>query len=318
MIRTPVCDILGIEYPIIQGGMGWISGAELAAAVSNAGGLGIISPTAALEAGTCTPDNLRKQIIFARSLTNRPFGVNIPLEMESARENADVAIEEGVGVLTVGAGSPSVLTRYAKDAGVNVIHVVFSVRHALRAEAEGVDAVVASGVEAGGLLSPDELTTMTLVPQVVDAVKIPVIAAGGIGDGRSMAATFMLGAQGVQIGTLFVATCECAAHSRYKELIVQAKDVDTIVTGRRSGPARVLKNAFAKKLLDMEVSGVSAEEILSFAGVGAFRRGILDGDLEMGSLAAGQVVGMIKDIKNASDVVRSLVTGCEETLSSWT
>jgi len=318
MKRTIICEMLGIKYPILQGGMGFIASAELAVAVSNAGGLGIISPTGACDVDETTPGNLRRQIKKAKSLTDKPVGVNISLELiEHAREEIDVALEEKISVFTVGAGSPAVLTKYIKQRGARVLHVIGSVKHARKAESEGVDGVIASGVEAGGLLGPYELTTMTLIPQVMEAVKIPVIAAGGIGNGRCLAAALMLGAAGVQIGTLFVATHECPAHTKFKELIVEAEDADTVVTGRRSGAARVLKNKLAKEILEMEASGAPSEEIAAFIGRGRGRMGVLDGDLETGSLWAGQVVGMIKEIRSVAEVMQSLVDDCDAALDNF-
>jgi len=230
MKRTMICDLLGIEYPIIQGGMTWIANAELAAAVSSAGGFGLISPNAGMAETGNILDNLRRQIKKAKSLTDKPFGVNFALQMPGVKELLDVAIEEKIPAVTTSAGNPATYTSYLKEAGVKVLHVVASVRHATGAEKRGVDAVIAEGYEAGGHNGLDELTTFTLVPQVVDAVKVPVVAAGGIADARGFIAALSLGAEGVQIGTRFVATLECIAHSNAKEAIVKAIDTGTAIS----------------------------------------------------------------------------------------
>lgn len=317
MKKTAICSLLGIDYPIIQGGMGFIASGRLAGAVSAAGGLGIISPTGDMREAGSTVGNLRKQIRIAKGITNRPFGVNISLELiEYAREEITAALEEGVRVFTVGAGSPSVMTRFIKDGGGRVFHVVASVKHARKAEAEGVDGVIASGYEAGGLLSPFELTTMCIIPQVVDAVKIPVVAAGGVGDGRGLAACMVLGAAGVQIGTLFASAEECPSHIGYKNMLLVAEDTSTVVTGRGKGGARVLKSPFADKVLSMEARGESAEEIMSFIGRGRGRQGVLEGDLENGSLWAGQVSGMIKKVRPVAEIMKDLVFGCDKALKA--
>jgi enoyl-[acyl-carrier protein] reductase II len=305
--RTRVCDLLGIEYPIIQGGMGWITNAQLAAAVSNAGGLGVISPIFGPEENWL--DYERQEIRKAKSLTDKPFGINIGLEVPLAKERIDVALEEGVRIITTAAGSPSLYTRYLKEAGITVLHVVFSVRHARRAEADGVDAVIASGYDGGGLLSKDELPTMVLVPQVVDAVEIPVIAAGGIADARGVAAAFALGAEGVQMGTRFLATHECPVHANYKAAILSAGDTATTVTGRKSFiSARVLKNEFSKRVLEIEDSGNSAEGIGEFIGFGRLKLAV-EGDVEQGSLMCGAAAGLITELASVGDVIRGIVDG---------
>lgn len=249
MKRTRICDLLGIEYPIIQGGMTWIANAELAAAVSNAGALGIVSPNAGMKLEGNVVEHLRSQIRKAQSLTDRPFGVNLPLQIPEIKELIDVLMAEGVKVVTTSAGSPALYTGVLKEGGVKVLQVVASVRHALSAERHGVDAVVAEGYEAGGHNGFDELPTMVLVPQVVDAVSIPVVAAGGIADARGFVAALALGAEGVQMGTCFVTTKECVAHQNFKDGIVNASDTGTVITGRKLGPARILKNEFASKIL---------------------------------------------------------------------
>ena len=307
MKRTRACDLLGIKYPIIQGGMGWISNAELAVAVSNAGGLGVISPVFGPEEGWL--DYERREIRKAKSLTTKPFGVNIGLEVPLGRERIDVALEEGVKIITTAAGNPALYTRYLKEAGATVLHVVFSVGHARRAEGEGVDVVIASGYEGGGLLSKNELPTMVLVPQVVNAVGIPVIAAGGIADARGAVAVFALGAEGIQMGTRFLATYECPVHANYKAAILSAGDTATTVTGRK-GPisARVLKNELSRRVLEIEDSGASAQDIGEFIGPGRLKLAI-EGDVERGSLMCGAVAGLIREIASVGDVIRGIVEG---------
>jgi len=314
--RTRLCELLGIEYPIIQAGMAWAAGAELAAAVSNAGGLGMITATAGATAELSQADNLRKQIIKIRSLTDKPFGVNIGMENPSHKELVPVPVEEGVEIVSTAGGSPTLHTRYLKQAGVKVIHAVFSVRHARRAEAEGVDVVVATGYEAGGVISHDEITTFVLVPQVVDAVKIPVVAAGGIADARGFVAALALGAEGILMGTRFLATHECSAHPDFKQAILKAIDTDTIPTGRGSiVEARVLKNEFARQMLEKESAKMSAEELVDFIGPGRIRNALVEGDMKDGSALCGAIAGMIKEILSAEGVVRSVVDGYEAVVS---
>ena len=307
MKRTRICQLLGIEYPIIQGGMTWIANAELAAAVSNAGGLGIISPNAGMEDGGDVVANLRSQIAKARSLTDKPFGVNFPLQDPEIKEQLDVAIEEKIPVVTTSAGNPATYTPYLKEAGIKVLHLVASARHARGAEGRGVDAVIAEGYEAGGHNGFDELPTFVLVPQVVDAVQIPVVAAGGIADARGFLAALALGAEGVQMGTRFMATDECIAHQNVKEAIVAAIDTGTAISGRKLGPTRGLKNELTAQLLEMESRGASAEELQSFIGSGRARLGKVEGDLANGEAYAGAVAGMITGIASAGEIVRSIV-----------
>ena len=316
MKKTKISELLGIDYPIIQGGMGWIADAELAAAVSNAGGLGMISPTAGAKEGENWPENLRRQLRRAKSLTAKPFGVNISLEIPEHKECMDIALEEGIKIMTTAAGSPKLYTKYLKQSEVVVMHTVFSVRHAKVAEAEGVDAVIASGCEAGGLISRDEVSTMVLIPQVVDAVKIPVIAAGGIADARGFVAALALGAEGVQMGTRFVATQECPVHQNFKQAIVKAIDTDTTITGRKSGiGARVLKNELARQLLAVEEGGTTAEEVQSLLGIGRLRLAV-EGNVEEGSLMCGAVAGMITQIMSVAEVIHSLVDGHDKLVAS--
>lgn len=309
MKKTRICDLLGIEYPIIQGGMTWIANAELAAAVSAAGGLGIISPNAGMALEGDVLQCLREQIATARGLTDKPFGVNLSVQLPEVRELIDIIIEEGIKVVTTSAGNPATYTPLLKEYGIKVLHVVASVRHAKGAERAGVDAVIAEGYEAGGHNGFDELSTMVLVPQVVDAVGVPVVAAGGIADARGLVAALALGADGVQMGTSFVATTECIAHPAFKKAIVDAADTGTVITGRTLGPSRILKGEFASKVLEMEAKGATAEELLAFIGIARSRTGELDGDLAEGEAYCGAVAGMVTGIVSAGEVVRRLVEG---------
>lgn len=307
MIHTPVCDLLGIRYPILQGGMAWIADAELAAAVSNAGGLGIIS---AMNAGG---DWVREQIRKAKSLTAQPFGVNIMLASPHAEEVARIVIEEQVPVVTTGAGNPS---KYMKDwlaAGIKVIPVVASTGLAKLMARAGASAVIAEGGESGGHVG--ELTTMVLVPQVCDAVEIPVIAAGGIADGRGMCAAFALGAAGVQMGTAFLVAKECNVHPAYKEKVLKAKDIDTMTTGRRSGhPVRVLKNQFARDYAKMEWDSTVSDEMLEQFGAGSLRKAALEGDAN-GSFMCGQIAGMLREEQSAAEIMDTMMQQAETILT---
>jgi len=287
--------------------MTWIANAELAAAVSNAGGLGLISPNAGTPPVPGIQENLRNQIRKAKALTDKPFGVNIPLAGPAIRELIDVVIEEGIRVMSCSAGNPRTHTQYLKDAGVTVLHVIASVKHAQGAEAAGVDAVIAEGYEAGGHNGFDEITTFTLVPQVVDAVKIPVVAAGGIADARGFVAALALGADGVQMGTCFITTSECIAHPNFKEAVLQMNDTGTVISGRKLGPTRGIKTRVTDQVLEMEARGASAEELQEFLGPGRARQGQLDGDLDNGEGYCGSIAGMIKEIVSAGEVVRRIV-----------
>lgn len=315
MNRTRLCDLLGTEYPIIQGGMTWVANAELAAAVSNAGALGIISPNAGMKLEDDVVEHLRGQIRKAKALTDKPFGVNLAVQIPEMKELINVLIEEGIKVVTTSAGNPALYTGLFKEAGIKVLHVVASVRHAKGAERSGVDAVIAEGYEAGGHNGFDELPTMVLVPQVVDAVAIPVVAAGGIGDARGFVAALALGAEGVQMGTRFVATHECVAHQNFKDGIVKATDTGTVITGRKLGPSRVLKGEFGTKLLEVEARGATPEELLVFIGIARSRTGELDGDMVDGEAYCGAIAGMLKEIVSAGDVVRSIVEGYSEVVA---
>ena len=303
MIKSRICEMLGIKYPVIQGGMAWVADASLAAAVSNAGGLGLIS---SINAGT---EAVRNEIRKCRELTDKPFGVNIMLQAPNAAEIAQMVVEEGVKILTTGAGSPAGYMPMWKEAGITVIPVVASVALALKMQDAGADAVVAEGAESGGHVG--ELHTMPLVPQIVDAVNIPVIAAGGICDGRGTAAAFMLGADAVQVGTRFLAAEECNVHQDYKDKIIKASDVSTIVTGKSLGhPVRSLKTPFSRTFSKMENDpSVTQEDILAF-GSGALRKAVQEGD-KNGSYMAGECAGMVKKIEPAQAIVEDLILGAE-------
>jgi enoyl-[acyl-carrier protein] reductase II len=316
MKHTRLCELLGIDYPIIQGGMVWIASAELAAAVSNAGGLGLISPNAGMSRNGDQVENLKKQIEIAKGLTSKPFGVNLPiLNNPQIEALVDAVIKARVKVVVTAAGNPALYTSRFKEAGIKVLHLVAAVRHAQSAEKRGVDAVIAEGYEAGGHNGLDELTTLTLVPQVVDAVAIPVVAAGGIADARGVVAALALGAEGVQMGTRFVATRECGAHQNFKDAIVKASDTDTAITGRKLGPTRILKNEIAAKLLDMEATGASAEELLAFIGSSRSRTGQFEGDLANGEAYCGSIAGMIKEIKSVAEIIRNIVDDYDAVLA---
>lgn len=306
-MHTEINNLLEIEYPIIQGGMAWVAEHHLAAAVSEAGGFGLIG------AANAPADWVREQIRKTKELTDRPFGVNVMLMSPYADEVARVIAEEGVKAVTTGAGNPEKYMELWKERNIKVIPVVASVALAKRMERCGADAVVAEGCESGGHIG--ESTTMTLVPQVVDAVDIPVIAAGGIGDGRGIAAAFMLGAKGVQMGTRFVVTNECQVHPAYKERIIRAKDIDTRVTGRSTGhPIRALRNDMTKAYLQKEQEGASTEELELLAS-GALRRAVQEGDIHNGSLMSGQIAGLIKEEVSCKQLIDTLVSQTKEALN---
>ncbi|HHV72283.1 MAG TPA: enoyl-[acyl-carrier-protein] reductase FabK [Clostridia bacterium] len=308
MRNSKLAKILNIKYPIFQGGMAWVATAELAAAVSNAGGLGIIG------SGMMTGELVRQEVLKVRKLTDKPFGVNVILLSPFIEEVIEVLTELRVPVVTTGAGNPGPFIPKLKAAGIKVIPVVPSVFLAKRLERLGVDAVIAEGMEAGGHIG--ELTTLVLVPQIVDAVKIPVIAAGGIADGRGIAAAFALGAAGVQLGTRFICTEECTVHEAYKQAIIKAKDRSTVVTGMKTGhPVRVLKNKLSRQFLELENSGASKEEIENL-GVGKLRAAAQDGDIENGSVMAGQIAGLVRDIKPVQEVIEELVLHTEQVLAN--
>ena len=313
-MKTRVTEAIGLEKPIFQGGMAWISEHKLAAAVSNAGGLGIIS------AMNAPADYLRKEIRACRELTDKPFGVNVMLMSPHVAEVAQVLLEEHVPVITTGAGMPDKYMKEWVPAGIKVVPVVPSVAIARRVERFGATAVIAEGGESGGHIG--EMSTMALVPQVVDAVSIPVIAAGGIADGRGMAAAFMLGAEGVQMGTRFLCAEECVAHENYKEKVLKARDIDTIVTGRRLGhPVRALKNPFTNEFAKLEYDASKTNEEVEQFGVGALRRAAVEGDEKQGSFLCGQIAGLVKQIEPAAAIIDDVMSGAEKLLRGapeWT
>lgn len=303
-MQTELTRLLGIECPIIQGGMAWVAEYHLAGAVSEAGGLGLIG------AASAPADWVRDQIRSVRKLTKKPFGVNIMLMSPYADAVAKVIVEEQVPIVTTGAGSPEKYMKMWKEAGVKVIPVVASAALAKRMERCGADAVVAEGCEAGGHIG--ESTTMVLVPQIVDAVGIPVIAAGGIADGRGMAAAFMLGASGVQMGTHFVVTDECQVHENYKEKIIKAKDIDTRVTGRTTGhPVRALRNDMTRRYLELENQGAGFEELENLT-IGGLRKAVVEGDVKNGSVMAGQIAGMVKERMSCRALIEKMMKETDE------
>ena len=308
MFKTSICEILDIEYPILQGGMAWVATAELAAAVSNAGGLGIIG------AGNVPGSYVRDEIRKVKKLTDKPFGVNIMLLSPFVDEVIDIVYEEKVPVITTGAGNPGKYIARFKNIGTKVIPVVPAVALAKKMEQEGVDAVIAEGTESGGHVG--ELTTMALVPQVIDAVKIPVIAAGGIADGRGLVSVLALGAQGVQMGTIFVCASECTAHENYKKAIIKAGDRGTVVTGKATGhPVRILKNKLAREFEKLEKASAAVEEYEKL-GVGRLRAAVVEGDADYGSVMAGQIAGLVKEIKPAKDIIEDILNEANEVISS--
>ena len=310
MIHTELCDLLGIEYPVFQGGMAWIADGKLAAAVSNGGGLGVVA------AGNAPADYVRQQIQITKSLTEKPFGVNIMLMSPFADEVAQVAAEERVAVVTTGAGNPSKYMQLWKDAGIKVIPVVASVAMAKLMTRLGASALIAEGGESGGHVG--ELTTMVLVPLVCDATTLPVLAAGGIADGRGMAAAMMLGAEGVQCGTIFLATPECQISEKYKELVLKATDISTVVTGRPSGhPVRSLKTPMARKCLELEKQNTDASlEELEKATAGSLRKAVQDGNYEEGTFMSGQIAGMLKELHPCEEILKGMTAQAEDLLKN--
>lgn len=303
-LSTPVTELLGIKYPIFQGGMAWIADASLASAVSNAGGLGLIA------CGVLTPDKVRNQIRTCKEMTDKPFGLNIMLMSRYIDDIMQLVLDEDIKVITTGAGNPGKYIKNLKENNVKVIPVAGSVAIAKRVARMGADAVIAEGMESGGHLG--EMTTMTLVPQVIDAVDIPVIAAGGIADGRGMAAAFMLGAQGVQVGTRFLTSYECNVSRPYKDAILNARDSSTTITGRTTGhPIRVIKNKLTRQLIRMENHGEDPEKIAEL-GVGALQKAVIDGDIEYGSVMSGQVAGMLDKEQTCREIIEDLMSGCAD------
>lgn len=305
-MKTKVTELLQIEYPIIQGGMAWVAEHHLAAAVSEAGGFGLIG------AASAPPEIVREEIRKAKELTDKPFGVNIMLLNPNADEVAKIVVEEGIQAVTTGAGNPEKYMPMWKEAGVKVIPVVASVAMAKRMERYGADAVVAEGMEAGGHIGNQ--TTMALIPQIVDAVNIPVIAAGGIGDGRGVAASFMLGAEGVQMGTRFVVADESIVHDNYKDRIVKAKDIDSVVTGQSTGhPVRCLKNQMTKEYIKKEQEGVPFEELERMT-LGSLRKAVMDGDILNGTVMAGQIAGLVSKRQSCKEILQEIMTEAEKLL----
>ncbi len=305
-LKTKITELLGIEYPIIQGGMAWVAEYHLASAVSEAGGLGIIG------AASAPAEVVREQIRKVRERTDRPFGVNVMLMNPNAPEVASVVAEEGVKVVTTGAGNPAKFMELWKNAGITVMPVVASVAMARMMEKAGADAVVAEGTESGGHIG--SATTMTLVPQIVDAVNIPVVAGGGIGDGRGVAAAFMLGAEAAQMGTRFIVAKESIVHENYKEKVIKAKDIDSEVTGRSTGhPIRVLRNKMTREYLKMEADGVGLDELEQLT-LGSLRKAVMDGDVVNGSLMAGQIAGLVGKEQTCREMIEEIIKQAKELL----
>jgi enoyl-[acyl-carrier protein] reductase II len=305
MFRTELSDLLGIEYPIIQGGMVWVSYHELCAAVSEAGGLGILA------GGSMRTDELREEIRLVKAKTKKPFGINIPIAKPDADTLISVAIEEGVDVISTSAGNPVRFTEKIHKAGLKVIHVSPSPTLALKAAEAGVDAVAAEGIEAGGHDGFEEITTMALIPQVVEKLDIPVIAAGGIADSRGFVAALALGAKGVQIGTRFAATQEALGHPKFKDSILKVNDTGTVITGRYIGPTRCVRNKLAERILEAERGGISPKELLELIGPGRSRRAATEGDVEEGTVYCGQIAGLIGELKSAKEVISEIIEGAE-------
>lgn len=305
-MKTRLTELLGIQYPIIQGGMAWVAEYHLAAAVSNAGGIGLIG------AASAPPEIVREQVKKCKELTDKPFGVNVMLLNPNAEEVAKIVVEEGVQVVTTGAGNPAKFMSLWKENGVKVIPVVASVAMARMMERAGADAIVAEGMESGGHIG--SITTMALVPQVVDAVSVPVIAAGGIGDGRGLAAAMMLGAEGVQMGTRFVVAKESIVHSNYKERLIKASDIDSEVTGMSTGhPVRSLRNKMTKEYLRLEKEGADFMELEKLT-LGSLRNAVIDGDVINGTVMAGQIAGMVKQEQSCSDMIQEIMEQAEKLL----
>lgn len=308
MIKTDICDLLQIEYPIFQGGMAWLGTAELASAVSEAGGLGIIG------AGHMPPDVFRNEIHKVKERTNKPFGCNIMLMSPFVKEVMEVVVEERVPVITTGAGNPGIYIPALKEIGTKVIPVVASVLLAKRLLRGGIDAIIAEGTESGGHVG--DITTMSLLPQAVDAVNVPVIAAGGIADGRGVVAAFALGAHAVQMGTRFVLSEECIAHENYKNAVLKAKDRSTVMTGLTTGhPVRIIDNQLAHKYKNLEFSGGSKEELENL-GAGTLRKAAIDGDVKEGSVMIGQIAGMLHDVKPCKEIITDIMTEAETVIKN--
>ena len=304
-MENPICKLFNIKYPLIQAGMIWCSGWELASAVSNAGGLGLIG------SGSMYPEILREHIRKCKKATNKPFGVNVPLLYPNIEEHMKIIIEEGVKIVFTSAGNPKTWTNHLKEKGITVVHVVSNIKFALKSEEAGVDAIVAEGFEAGGHNGREETTTMVLIPQVRKAIKIPLIAAGGIGTGAGMAAAFALGADAVQIGSRFVATPESSAHQNFKDAVVKAKEGETILTLKQLTPVRLIKNEFYQKVYAAEQQGASVEKIAEILGRARAKKGMFEGNLNEGELEIGQISGAIDDVKPAAEIVKEIIEECK-------
>ena len=300
-MANKITELFDIEFPIIQAGMIWTSGWKLASAVSNAGGLGIIG------AGSMYPETLREHIQKCRKATSRPFGVNVPMLYPDLEEVIEIIIEEGVKIVFTSAGNPKTWTSYLKEKGITVVHVVSSVKFALKAQDAGVDAVVAEGFEAGGHNGRDETTTFTLIPMVKEKISIPLIAAGGIATGRGMLAAMVLGADGVQVGSRFVASDEASSHRDFKELVLQAQEGDTILTLKELAPVRLIKNGFYRQIEQLYAANPTKEQLIDLLGRARAKKGMFEGDLEEGELEIGQIAGLIHDIRPAGEIVRNMM-----------
>jgi enoyl-[acyl-carrier protein] reductase II len=311
-MRNRITELFGIQYPIIQGGMIWCSGWELASAVSNAGGLGLIG------SGSMYPDILREQIRKCKLATDKPFGVNVPLLYPDLDQHLEIVVEEGVKIVFTSAGNPAKYTGWLKERGITVVHVVANVKFAKKCMEAGVDAIVAEGFEAGGHNGREETTTMCLIPMIAEQVSIPVIAAGGIGSGKAMAAVFCLGAEGVQVGSRFAATVESSAHQAFKEAIVAAGDGSTELTLKELTPVRLLKNEFYQKVQEAYKNEASVEELQEILGRGRAKKGMFEGDLVEGELEIGQVAAMIHTIPKAGEVVVSMMDEYEAVIARMT
>ena len=318
MKRTRICYLLKIDYPILQGGMLWLATAELAAVVSNAGALGMISPFAGMEKHGDPLENLRLQIARARKLTKKPFGINIPLDLDQSGMLIDTILKEKVNIVVTAAGDPHHYTEVLRKEGIKVLHVVTTAKQARSAESCKADAVIVEGVEAAAHLGFDEIPLFSLIPQVADVVSIPVIAAGGIADARGVVAAFAIGAEGVQLGTRFVAVEVNIAHSKYKQAILNAEDSDTAITCRKLLPTRSLKTEFTRRLLELEESGASADDIRNFLGYSRARTGQIEGDLENGEVYSGASAGLIREILPSAEVVQRLVEEYQKVIKKIT
>ncbi len=307
-MANPICKLFNIKYPLIQAGMIWCSGWELASAVSNAGGLGLIG------SGSMYPEVLREHIQKCKKSASKPFGVNVPLLYPNIEEHIKVIIEEGVKIVFTSAGNPKTWTAHLKEKGITVVHVVSNVKFALKCQEAGVDAIVAEGFEAGGHNGREETTTMVLIPQVRKAITLPLIAAGGIGTGQTMAAAFALGADGVQVGSRFVATPESSGHQNFKDAVVKAKEGDTIVTLKQLTPVRLIKNKFYSEVESAEMRGASKEELSQILGRARAKKGMFEGDLNEGELEIGQISGAIDDIKPAAEIVEEIIRDFNKTI----